>query len=70
MGWVESSKRTTKIIRHFYPIETSFLPDNWQQQADNHIFDLFWVPIDSLPTIISLQNEWMLYIQNKLKYSF
>lgn len=70
VGWVEGSRLTTKIIRHFYHLETTFQPDNWQQQADNHFFDLFWASLVSLPDLVASQNNCLPYAQTNSNTPF
>ncbi|MDF2505448.1 MAG: hypothetical protein K0R06_2942 [Clostridium sp.] len=46
------------------------LVDSWEVFTDNHTFKLFWTPIDSLPEIVTHQDQWVDFVRNKLNYSF
>ncbi|TDF92783.1 NUDIX domain-containing protein [Paenibacillus piri] len=69
-GWVEDSHLASKISRHFYHLRSSCYLNEWEQEADNHTFKLFWTPFDKLPEIVSPQNEWLDFVSNELMYSF
>ncbi|MGN7764171.1 NUDIX domain-containing protein [Paenibacillus sp. 22594] len=69
-GWVEETQLASTVERHFYHLHTKSELKEWEQEADNHTFKLFWSPINKLPEIVSPQNEWIKYVSNELKYTF
>ncbi len=69
-GWIEETQLASTVERHFYHLHTNSELNEWEQQADNHTFKLFWSPINKLPEIVSPQNEWIKYVSNELKYTF
>jgi len=59
-GWVRDDTLTDRRLRHFYHLlYTGQTPERWTVEADNHVFSLFWAPLDALPPIIHPQNEWL-----------
>ena len=62
-GWVADEALTDWRTRHFYlfsaPDQT---PENWPVAIDNHVFELFWAPIDDLPPIVPPQDGWLRYL--------
>jgi 8-oxo-dGTP pyrophosphatase MutT (NUDIX family) len=69
-GWVEDSRLASKVSRHFYHLCSNCTLNEWEQEADNHTFKLFWSQLDKLPVIVSPQNEWLDYVLTELNYSF
>ncbi|HLQ99877.1 MAG TPA: NUDIX domain-containing protein [Sphingobacterium sp.] len=69
-GWMESCKLTSKIQRHFYHLHTHSTLDNWEHEADKHVFKLFWSPINNLPPIVFPQNQWLEYVLTESGYLF
>ncbi|GGG32225.1 hypothetical protein GCM10007425_28620 [Lysinibacillus alkalisoli] len=65
-GWVEEKNLSSKIIRQFYHLQSNSELDEWEIETDNHIFKLFWSPLDNLPPIISPQNEWLTYFLKEM----
>jgi 8-oxo-dGTP pyrophosphatase MutT (NUDIX family) len=70
-GWVSDASLAKKIRRYFYHIEAKDSQDDyWKVFTDNHTFKLFWTPIDSLPKIVTPQDQWVDFVRNKLNYRF
>lgn len=59
LGWVESKKLTTRVIRHYYHLTTSCSWNSWKQETDHHVFNLFWAQLDDLPLIVPPQDDWL-----------
>ncbi|MCY9668236.1 NUDIX domain-containing protein [Paenibacillus alginolyticus] len=69
-GWVEETDLASTVERHFYHLHTECNLNQWTQEADNHLFKLFWSPLDKLPEIMSPQYEWLKYVTSDLNYLF
>jgi 8-oxo-dGTP pyrophosphatase MutT (NUDIX family) len=62
-GWVPDDALTDQRIRHFYRFEApGETPDQWSVATDNHIFELFWAPLDNLPAIANRQAGWVKWL--------
>ncbi len=65
-GWVPEAALRRGTRRFFYHLTTAgaaSLPDSWERRSDNHLFRLFWAPLDNLPAIIPPQDAWLAYAQ-------
>ncbi|WP_051620945.1 NUDIX domain-containing protein [Paenibacillus sp. UNC451MF] len=69
-GWVERKHLASTVRRQFYHLRSISTKDKWEQEADHHLFQLFWAPMDSLPEIVAPQQQWVTYVTNELKYNF
>jgi ribosomal protein S18 acetylase RimI-like enzyme/8-oxo-dGTP pyrophosphatase MutT (NUDIX family) len=65
-GWVPDAVLADEQIRHFFhcPLidcsaDRGPACSGWTVFADNHRFSPFWAPLDSLPPIISPQDQWL-----------
>ena len=59
-GWVPSRLLASRVVRHFFhltPIGPT--PDTWEQEADRHLFRLYWVPLAPKPKLIEGQDAWL-----------
>lgn len=65
---LQSSNLASIVSRRFYHLRSNCNIDNWEQNADNHLFKIFWSPLNKLPEIVSPQNEWLRYISTYLRY--
>lgn len=65
-GWTEQSKVASKVTRQFYHLQSNCLLDEWEICTDNHIFKLFWSPLDNLSQIVFPQNEWVDILYNEI----
>jgi 8-oxo-dGTP pyrophosphatase MutT (NUDIX family) len=62
-GWVPDESLTNLCIRHFYLFDVpGESPLRWSVATDNHLFELFWAPIDDLPAIIPPQDGWLKWL--------
>jgi 8-oxo-dGTP pyrophosphatase MutT (NUDIX family) len=63
-GWVPDEALTLERIRHFYLFEAlGEHPLRWSVAIDNHVFVLFWAPLNDLPAIIPPQDGWLKYLE-------
>jgi 8-oxo-dGTP pyrophosphatase MutT (NUDIX family) len=71
-GWIPASSLCTTIRRHFFHLVLTQeqKSQNWLQQADQHLFKVFWSNLSCLPEIIAPQYEWLDFVQNWLHYQF
>lgn len=69
-GWVEQSHLASTVTRYFFHMRSDNDLNEWEQPADDHLFKLFWSPLDNLPEIVSPQKQWLSYISSELGYSF
>jgi len=54
------TRREGRVVRHFFhltPIAPT--PDAWEQEADRHLFRLYWVPLAPKPKLIEGQDAWL-----------
>ncbi len=62
-GWVLDEALTNRCTRHFFSFEApETTPGHWSVATDNHVFELFWAPLNELPAIISPQDGWVKYL--------
>lgn len=62
-AWAPDEALSPGLQRHFFHLETSAItPERWKVAIDNHVFTLFWAPLDHLPDIISPQDEWLAFL--------
>lgn len=63
-GWVPDEALTNQCIRSFYlflaPGDT---PEQWCVTTDDHIFELFWAPLNDLPAIVPPQDGWLKWLE-------
>jgi 8-oxo-dGTP pyrophosphatase MutT (NUDIX family) len=66
-GWVVVGALTQVRRRFFYilPFEGQ-AADAWTHHADHHDFGLFWAPVDTMPDLISPQDQWTPYLHEGL----
>jgi hypothetical protein len=70
-GWVPDEALTDQLVRHFYQFEAvDETPKNWSVATDNHIFELFWVPLNDLPPIVPPQDGWVKYLMGNVLTGF
>ena len=61
-GWVPDEALTSQRTRHFYQFSApSQTPEKWSVAIDNHVFELFWAPLNDLPPIVPPQDGWLKY---------
>ena len=71
LGWVPEETLAQRTRRYFFHLTLEGkTPERWTQEADNHIFTLFWAPLAQLPDLVAPQNEWLPYVRNVLGYRF
>jgi len=59
-GWVPDEALTNHCVRHFYLFDApNPSPERWSVGVDNHIFELFWAPLNDLPSIVPSQDSWL-----------
>jgi 8-oxo-dGTP pyrophosphatase MutT (NUDIX family) len=62
-GWVPDRVLADTRKRHFFHLEFhGDSEEKWIVGANNHLFTLFWAPLDELPEIIYPQNEWLEFL--------
>ena len=62
-AWIPDENLATIRRRYFYRLNfTGESPVAWTQFADHHLFTLYWAPLENLPEIIQLQNEWLVQL--------
>jgi 8-oxo-dGTP pyrophosphatase MutT (NUDIX family) len=62
-GWVPDRTLTDQRMRHFYLFHSVTPTSNrWSVETDNHVFDLFWAPLDKLPSIVPTQDGWLKWL--------
>ena len=67
-GWVPAKHLTADVQRHFFHLMvTAPTEHHWLQQADEHQFSLFWVPLTQDPGLIPAQAYWYQLVREKLK---
>ena len=63
-GWVPTTALTPQRVRYFFHLgcicETE---ERWTVRSDNHIFKLFWAPLENLPAIVSPQDAWLPWLK-------
>jgi hypothetical protein len=59
-----------EVTRHYYHFRSNCTLNDWEQEADHHLFKLFWSPLDQLPFIVPPQREWLEYVLSELNYTF
>jgi 8-oxo-dGTP pyrophosphatase MutT (NUDIX family) len=69
-GWVDEDHLASQVTRHYYHLHSNCTLNDWEQEADHHLFKLFWSPLDKLPVIVPPQREWLDYVLTELNYSF
>jgi 8-oxo-dGTP pyrophosphatase MutT (NUDIX family) len=70
-GWVPSSALTRRLRRYLYHLTVrGTCPDRWSNQDENHLFQLFWAPLDTLPDVVEPQRAWLDFATTTLGYSF
>jgi ADP-ribose pyrophosphatase YjhB (NUDIX family) len=63
-GWVPEEVLADTRRRHFYELRLEGnTPERWTATTDNHVFTLFWAPLDALPPIIQPQDQWVGYLR-------
>ncbi len=64
-GWVPEKVLSRTATRHFFRFShPGNTVDTWSVAIDNHIFKLFWVPLDPPPDIIAPQMPWLDFLIN------
>ena len=67
-GWVPQCVLAQTQMRHFYRFDySSPTPARWSLQSDNHLFTLFWAPLDNLPKIVEPQDKWINLLGYRIK---
>jgi 8-oxo-dGTP pyrophosphatase MutT (NUDIX family) len=62
-GWVEERCLGRGELRHFFHLETAAAtPPQWRVETDNHLFTLFWAPLDALPPLLPFIAEWLRHL--------
>ncbi len=70
-GWVPDQCLARKKRRHFYHLTADHeCRQAWPQQADNHVFELFWASIRELPPLHPSSAEWLTFALEKCGYHF
>ena len=69
-GWVEEARLVSQVSRHFYHFHVDHYRDRWEHEADQHMFQCFWSPLDRLPEIVVPQDQWLKYVTDDLKYDW
>jgi len=63
-GWVPEGVLADTRRRHFFLLEfQGQSADRWTVRSDNHLFTLFWSPLDALPDIVYPQTEWLAFLK-------
>ena len=63
-GWVRDDALATVRRRHFFNlVHPGDTPVRWTVAIDNHVFTLFWAPLDCLPRPISPQDMWLSFLR-------
>lgn len=71
VGWINKKSISPKAKRYFYHMEINKKTDDvWVRNADHHMFEMFWAPLNNLPQIIHPQDEWLQYVRDNLRYEF
>lgn len=66
-GWLPDDALCDVQRRHFYLLRpTTETPDRWTTFSDNHIFTLFWAPLDNLPALVDMQQEWLQHLHRTI----
>jgi len=59
-GWISEVHCTQRIIRRFYHLTHDAPSDShWQVSVDNHLFTLFWAPLNDLPPLSPPHDSWL-----------
>jgi len=62
-GWVADDALTDRQRRYFYLLACNQkTPERWTASTDNHVFTLFWAPLDALPEIVPSQQPWLEFL--------
>jgi hypothetical protein len=62
-GWVPECTLADTKRRYFFHLTFDGRTEtSWTVRTDNHVFTLFWAPLNALPKIIPPQNEWLVYL--------
>ncbi|MCE5314618.1 MAG: NUDIX domain-containing protein [Armatimonadota bacterium] len=70
-GWVPSGILAKCERRYLYHLTyNGDCSEQWSLHCDNHLFHLFWAPLEDLPCIIKCQQEWLDYATKTLGYRF
>jgi len=69
-GWVDRKDLASEVLRRFYHLRSNCNRDEWEMEADHHVFRLFWAPMSRLPDIVAPQQRWVHYVTEELRYSF
>ena len=60
VGWLREEVLADRRERHFFHLTVGVTAaERWTVRTDSHAFDLFWAPLDQLPTIIAPQDRWL-----------
>lgn len=63
-GWVRDGALATVRRRHFFHlVHPGDTPARWIVPIDNHVFSLFWAPLDRLPRPVSPQDGWLAFLR-------
>jgi 8-oxo-dGTP pyrophosphatase MutT (NUDIX family) len=63
-GWVPDDTLGRTLRRHFFHFDHNQpAPPRWTVRTDNHVFALFWAPLDTLPEITAPQDQWVKFIK-------
>jgi len=63
-GWVPDEALATVRRRHFFHlVHPGDTPARWSVPIDNHIFTLFWAPLDRVPRLTSTQDTWLAFLR-------
>jgi 8-oxo-dGTP pyrophosphatase MutT (NUDIX family) len=59
-GWLPAGALTTIQRRTFFLLECAApTPARWEVAIDNHVYRLFWSPLEALPPALHHQQAWM-----------
>ncbi len=63
-GWAPEEAFGSLVQRHFFHLRWQGTgPDTWRVRTDQHTFQPFWAPLDSLPAVISSQAAWLDFLR-------
>jgi 8-oxo-dGTP pyrophosphatase MutT (NUDIX family) len=70
-GWIPKNTISNELKRYFFHFSVDEVTqNNWTIYSDNHLFNLFWADMNSLPNIVEPQNSWIKYCKEILNYKF
>lgn len=67
-GWVAVQALTQRVRRHLVHLTTTDTggPQNWRHYADCHYYEPRWAPLDAVPELIGLQQDWLNQVRDAL----